>query len=225
MIPQPDFNRPMTPSERNGALLFLLLFFGAFTAEVVVDYHPVKLTGLFLAGWWLPLVALHEAGHAVVAWLVNWRVLRISIGYGPLASRFRVGSAEVELRLIPLGGYVMTAPTRVRWPQLENALIYAAGPGSELALLGLLAVAVGPGLLLSRTEVFGLLAVQSLAVAILIDAFTNLVPMTVAGKQGPVANDGLGILRSFFISNEAYAGQIGLQLEPEPEPEPDHSTE
>jgi membrane-associated protease RseP (regulator of RpoE activity) len=217
MIPQPDFNRPLTPSERNGAIFFLLLFFGAFTAEVIVDYDPVKLTGLFVAAWWIPLLALHEAGHALVAWLMNWRVLRIAIGIGPIVHRFRIASATLELRVFPIGGYVITVPTRLRFPQLENALIYAAGPGIELALLGLLAAAVGPESLLSRTDCIGLLAVQALGVAIVVDAVSNLMPMTVASKDGQVASDGLGIFRSFFISNEAYAGLIGLQLEPEAE--------
>ncbi|MBL8792924.1 MAG: site-2 protease family protein [Planctomycetia bacterium] len=215
MFYQPDFNRPMTPSERNGAIFFLLLFFGAFTAEVIVDYHPAKLTGLFIAGWWIPLLALHEAGHALAAWLVRWQVLRISIGHGPLVRRFHIGSAEVDLRLIPVSGYVMSAPTRLRWPQLENSLIYAAGPGIELVLLGAIAAIVGPEQLLHRTEAIWLLAVQALAVAILFDAFTNLVPMTVSSKDGPVANDGLGIFRSFLLSTEAYAKQIGFRPTPE----------
>jgi hypothetical protein len=217
MISQPDFNRPLTPPERNGAIFFLLLFLGAFTAEVIVDYDPVKLTGLFVASWWIPLLALHEAGHALAAWLVSWRVLRIAIGTGPIVCRFRVASATAELRLFPVGGYVITVPTRLRFPQLENSLIYAAGPGIELALLGLLAAVVGPESLLSRTDRIWLLAVQALGVAIVVDAVTNLMPITVASKDGPVASDGLGIFRSFWISNEAYAGMIGLQLEPESE--------
>ncbi|MCR5085189.1 MAG: RIP metalloprotease RseP [Succinivibrionaceae bacterium] len=53
------------------------------------------------------LVAIHELGHFLAARAMGVRVLRFSIGFGPLlASRKGADGCEYALSLIPLGGYV-----------------------------------------------------------------------------------------------------------------------
>lgn len=65
---------------------------GLFVAEICHDYQPVKLSALLVVLFWVPLIALHEAGHAVVASLLNWYVGQVVIGMGRLLTSFRVGT-------------------------------------------------------------------------------------------------------------------------------------
>jgi regulator of sigma E protease len=52
------------------------------------------------------LVLVHELGHFVAAKLLDVRVLRLSIGFGPAILRVRAGETEYQLGALPLGGYV-----------------------------------------------------------------------------------------------------------------------
>src|SRR5262249_27259188 len=118
---------PLTPGERGAALFFLAIVLGLFVAKIVHDYQPVKLTALLILLVWVPLLAIHEAGHAVMAGLLGWYVGRVVIGVGRLVAKFRVGTAVVEIRLLPLEGFVQPVPRNLRAPRLKSALIYFAG--------------------------------------------------------------------------------------------------
>src|SRR5262245_16434407 len=52
------------------------------------------------------LVFVHELGHFVVAKRLGVKVLRFSIGFGPIFWRRQRGETEYALSAIPLGGYV-----------------------------------------------------------------------------------------------------------------------
>jgi len=211
--PTPERN-PTGAGERWSAVIFLLILLGLFAGEVIREYHPAKLTALFIVLFWIPLLVLHETGHAVVAALLGWRVHRIVIGMGPRLTRFRVAGIPGELRMVPVEGFVIPTPRNLRWPQLKSALIYFAGPGTELLLLALLATVLGFDTMLTRTDHIGLLAAQSFGVAVLASAVINLMPhyATMPGGQF-AASDGLGIIRSFLRSDEDYARQIDWSAE------------
>lgn len=53
-----------------------------------------------------PLIFIHELGHLLAAKLVDVKVGRFSIGFGPPLLRWRMGETEYCLAPIPLGGYV-----------------------------------------------------------------------------------------------------------------------
>lgn len=210
--PPPD--RPLTRSERWALAVFLLIILGLFTAELAVDYHPVKLSVLFIVLFWAPLLALHEAGHAVMAAALGWRVLRVVVGFGRTVSLFHVKGTPVEVKLVPLEGFVRPAPTNLRYPRLKNALIYLAGPLSEAILLILIVLVVGPDVLLRRTEYVPVIAAQSLSVAILMGLIFNLIPHSVTTREGSTANDGLGMFLSFFLPLSHFAERM---TEPAPD--------
>src|SRR5262249_21579362 len=109
---------PFTPGERHFVVLFATLVLWLFVAEIVRYYQPVKLTTLLFLLIWIPLLALHEAGHAVMAALLGWYVGRVVIGVGRLLATFRVGTAVVEVRLLPLEGFVQPVPRNLRSPRL-----------------------------------------------------------------------------------------------------------
>ena len=52
------------------------------------------------------LVVIHEFGHFVAAKLLDFKVLRFSVGFGRPLVRFSFGETEYQIALIPLGGYV-----------------------------------------------------------------------------------------------------------------------
>jgi hypothetical protein len=210
----PRFDRePLTPSELWSGVLFLLLIIGLFAADVVVDFEPAKLSVLLFAVFWVPLLVLHEVGHAVVAALLGWHVGRVVIGMGRPLSRFRVGATPVEIRFFPLEGFVVPVPTNMHLARLKSALIYFAGVGSEILLLGLATVLVGPDVMLTRSNHVGVIALQTMGLVVLVSAFINLVPHTAQSQNGPVANDGLGMIWSFLVPESQFAERIGLRYD------------
>ncbi|WP_373045981.1 M50 family metallopeptidase [Vulgatibacter sp.] len=55
------------------------------------------------------LIAIHEAGHFLVARWAGMRVERFSIGFGPALATFRRGETEWRIGILPIGGYVKIA--------------------------------------------------------------------------------------------------------------------
>jgi len=210
---EPD-RSPATRGERWGYALFALVLLGLLTGEVIRDYRPVKLSMLFITLAWIPLLAIHEAGHAAVARLLGWRVLGVVLGMGRPLWRVNVGGIPVELRAIPIEGF--TLPLRrartergpnareITRARLESVLVYLGGVLAELAVLGLLALLVGPTTLLTRTDQVGLIAAQSFAAAALLGVVINLVPHTAQTSHGETANDGLGVIRSLLAPTERF---------------------
>lgn len=186
---------PRTRGEWWFSVGFVLVLVGLLAAELLHEFEPVKLSALLVVLFWAPLLVAHEAGHALAAALLGWRVRRVVLGMGRPLGGFRVGSVPVEVRLVPVEGFVEAAPVAGRARRLAAALIYFAGPAADL-LAGAAAV-----LALERPSPLGgpgRLAWQCLAIAAFAQAFFNLVPHAVFTPRGPIANDGLGILRSLF---------------------------
>jgi hypothetical protein len=201
-------HRPLSPQERWAGGIFLAVLLALFTAEILHDYHPAKLSALLIVLFWIPLLALHEAGHAVAAALLNWHVDQVVVGMGRLVHAFRVGTAAVEIRLFPVEGFVRCAPRDLRRPQLKQACIYFAGPGVELLLALVILLVVGPDRLLTKTTDYLLIGWQSLAAAGAAQGVLNLIPQSLKTPRGEIPNDGLGILCSVLRPDRYYADMI-----------------
>jgi hypothetical protein len=196
---------PMSSTERWTYGIFLVVMLGLFAGEVVANYEPVKLSVLLFLLFWGPLLALHELAHAAVAALVGWRVERIVIGMGRPVAEYRLGNAVLEVRLIPLEGFVRSVPKNLVLPGLKHALIYFAGPGIELILAGGILLLIGPNQLFSHSEDWRIIAWQSLAAASTFGGVLNLIPHAVQSGAGFIPNDGLGIILSLSRPASAYA--------------------
>ncbi len=179
------------------------MFFGALGAELLRDFTPLKLGLVFVVLAWLPLLVLHELGHALMAKALGWHVYEVVIGQGREVLQFRVGSAHVSIKLAPLTGYVRTVPTQLRLARVKQALVYFAGPGVELLLVLLIWLAVGPALL-ERSTALTSVALQSLCVTALLGAVINLAPISFRGG----VSDGLGMLLSVVASRNSFEWQL-----------------
>jgi len=197
--------RPSERAERITFVVFVVAVLGLFCLEVFRDYEPAKLTALFCVAMWFPLIALHEVGHAVVAHLFGFRVARVSVGFGKTLWQFDIGDTVVDIKAIPVEGFVRFSPGPRPASRIQNALVYFAGPGAELLIAALVVLLVGPDVVLSGTDHLGVLFAQSVCLVAVLGATLNLIPHHAradldARSRGerPVPNDGLGIILSLL---------------------------
>jgi len=234
MTPEADSGSGPGPSSRSERWIlagFLLVILGLFAVELLRDPAPVKLSVLFVLLWWIPLLFIHEGAHALMARILGWGVRRVVIGFGPVLKRWRREGLDVEIRRIPVSGFVQSYPRDTRFPRTKDALIYAAGPGSELLVALAVAGALGWDALLTVNDSIPRLAAQSLAAAAAIQAVINLIPGMVSDPRDAVGRrfsptDGMGLLTAWFQDPRDYQRQVAYwrQVEagtlPEEEREP-----
>lgn len=99
------------------------------------------------------LIVVHEWGHYAVARAFGVRILRFSIGFGPVLWRRQANGSDTEfvVAMLPLGGYVRMLDSREdavgphelaqafdRQPLSRRAAVVAAGPIANLVLAVLL---------------------------------------------------------------------------------------
>lgn len=204
---------PTTGSEWLLSGLFMLIFLGLFAAEIGQEYAPAKLSVVLFFLFWMPLIALHETGHALAALVLDWHVGQLVVGMGACVSRFRIGSARIEIRLFPIEGFVKCVPTKLRWPQFESALIYLAGPGIELLLAAAIVWVIGSDRFFDLVDDYGLIAWQTLVVTASAQGIINLMPTGVRTPEGLIVSDGLGIIFSLLRPTADYEKMLGQRYD------------
>ena len=163
----------------------------------------------------LILVAVHEFGHFWVARRMGVKVIRFSLGFGPvLWRRQQPGDTEYVISAIPLGGYVrmvdereaVVAPEDLpyafnRQPLAARSAIVLAGPVSNL----LLAFFLFWVLLVSGEKgirpVLGPVAAQSLAANAGLQAGDEI--LAVAGRETPIWSLALAQIYGHMLDREA----------------------
>lgn len=198
------------------------VFVGLISAELLIDYEPRKLGALFLLLAWGPLLFLHEAGHALVAHWCGWNVERVVLGFGHRMKKFFIGKTVIDVRAVPIEGFVLPTPRNLKSPRLKSTLIYAAGPLAEVALLVIIILLVGWDRLLTSTDHVGMIALQATCVAIIMGLVFNLIPHTTQTGGGLSWNDGMGIIFSHKLPDEYFQGLIdGAKKRTDGKEEPD----
>jgi len=186
-------------------VIISLAFLFMMSMEITTNYEPRKLGALLFVVFWVPLLFIHEFGHAIMAKLLGWRVNRIVIGFGKVLIHARLLGAPMEIRTIPLEGFVQIAPKTVTLARLKHALIYFAGPGIELLAFFVITVVLGGfDQMFSISNDYSHIALQSFAFAALAGAVINLIPIGIITKDGSTPNDGMGILLCLFSSGMDY---------------------
>jgi len=193
-----------TRGERIFIVIITLLFLFMMSMEVFSNYEPRKLSVLFFILFWVPLLFLHEFGHAMMAKLCGWQVKQTVIGLGNILMNTRLFGAPMEIRMIPLEGFVRIAPRNSNHVRGKHALIYFAGPGIELLVFLAIWLFLGTDQLFSYNNNYYQIALQSLAYAALVGAVINLIPLGISTADGSTPNDGLGIILSLTSSKRDY---------------------
>jgi len=202
---------PPSRGDKTFLLVFCLIVGGLFAAEIFREITPARMAVLFFFAFYGLLTVLHEAGHALTAAAVGWRVSRVQLGFGPKLGHPTIGGVPVEIRAFPIVGLVQVAPSSIEGARWKNALIYAAGPGVELLLAAAVASAVGWDTITAPSEQWGVVVAQSLCLAAIMGAGFNLLPFTLRSGQ---ITDGMGILRSPFVPRVVFeAMMIGPEVQ------------
>lgn len=197
--------KPTSGAEKIFFLVLSFSFLFMMTMEISTNFEPKKLGALLFVVFWIPLLFIHEFGHAVMAKVLGWEVKRVVLGVGKIMMVCRLFNAPVEIRSIPLEGFVQIAPKTIALARFKHALIYFAGPGIELLLfIGITFYLGGFEQLITVTNDYMRIALQSFAFAALAGAVLNLIPMGVVTKEGSTPNDGMGILLCLFSSGVDY---------------------
>ena len=204
MYDQSFQREPLNRSERITYWVSLAVVLGLFGAEIVFNYEPRKMGAVFFLVSWGILVAIHEFGHALMAWVCGWGVKRIVVGFGRTVFQFQIGKTPVEFRTFPIEGFVQPYPRDLQSPRVKDALIYGAGPGIELVLAFMIMTVLGRDVMFTLTDDLGILFIQAFAGAAVVGAVLNLIPMTAQVAGGSVPNDGMGILMALRRSDRDY---------------------
>ena len=196
---------PTTKAEKIFVLLLSAIFLFMMTMEIMTNFEPKKLSALLFVVFWIPLLFIHEFGHALMAKILGWKVNRVVLGVGKIMLVSRLFNAPVEIRSIPLEGFVQIAPKTTSLARLKHALIYFAGPGIELLVFfGIVSWLGGFDQLLTFNNDYFRIALQSFAFAALVGAVLNLIPLGIITKDGSTPNDGMGILLCLFSTGMDY---------------------
>jgi hypothetical protein len=194
---------PVSGGERTFVVLLSVSFIGLLIADLAQSFSPSKLAVVFVLAFWVPMLVLHEAAHALAARSVGWHVSEIVLGFGRELLRFRIGNTRVRVRAMPIEGYVVPSPDRIEGARLKQAWIYAAGPLSELLVCWWVGAALdwqwpAPG------DSVGRIALQSLGVAAALGALCTLMPYSTRGHP----SDGLGIFASLLVPSESFRQRL-----------------
>lgn len=205
-IDQRDYDKePTSKAEKVFIIVISLAFLFMMSMEIITNFEARKLGALLFVVFWIPLLFIHEFGHAIMAKALNWRVQRIVLGVGKLFHKSRMMGAPMEIRSIPLEGFVQIAPKNLQYVRYKHALIYFAGPGIELLVFFSVVFYLG-----GFAEFFHIdddisrITLQSFAFAALVGAVINLIPLGIITRDGSTPNDGMGILLSLFSTEMDY---------------------
>lgn len=205
-LDQRDYDKqPTSTGEKIFLLVLSLIFIFMMGMELISNYEPKKLSALLFILFWIPLLFIHEFGHAIMAKTLGWQVNRIVIGVGKIFTHTRLFNAPMEIRMIPLEGFVQIAPKNLQLARFKHALIYFAGPGIELLVFFFIMQYLGgfDQFFIVSNDYFRI-ALQSFAYAALVGAVINLIPMGIITRDGSTPNDGMGILLCLFATEMDY---------------------
>ena len=196
---------PSSKTEKIFLIVISIAFLFMMTMEISTNFEPKKLGALLFVVFWIPLLFIHEFGHALMAKILGWQVKRIVLGVGKIMMATRLFNAPVEIRSIPLEGFVQIAPKTVKLARFKHALIFFAGPGIELLVVFMITYWLGGfEQLFIVTNDYTRIALQGFAFAALAGAILNLIPLGIVTKDGSTPNDGMGILLCLFSSEMDY---------------------
>ena len=197
-----DDRKPETHGDKFFLILFAMALIVLFGIEIADNFSPAKSGAILFVFFWVPMLVLHELGHALVAKFFGWKLNEISLGFGTTITSFKALGTTVKVNKFPLEGFVNCEPGSATYSNWKHALIYFAGPGIELIVVALIGAHLGFDNLFRPSTSYSVIALQSCAYAALVGAVMNLIPMSVKHGDGYSMSDGAGILACLFRSSD-----------------------
>lgn len=192
-----DQRSPETGGEKLLVLCLVIGFLALLAFEIGHNFEPKRMGAVFFVLAWIPLLVLHEYGHAITARLFGWQINRVELGFGKAITRFRISSVPVIVRAFPLEGFVQCEPANTPYSRIHHALIFFAGPAIELILAALLLL-FALDLTGEANQSILLIAIKATAYAAIAGAAINLIPFAIDSNEGVSVSDGAGIIASLL---------------------------
>lgn len=193
-----DNKSPQNGTEKLILVLFFVAFLGLMGLEIGQNFSPRKSGAILFLFFWIPMLVVHEFGHAIVAKMFGWKLNEIVIGFGKERMNFNALGTTLKVNTIPLEGFVRCEPGDAKYSNWKHALIFFAGPGIELVVVALIGLMIGFDQLFSQSDAYSIIAFQSCAYAALAGAIINLIPFVSQRGDKTSMSDGAGILACLF---------------------------
>lgn len=196
-------------NQRAGHVVIAGLVVAALLAATVFDLGETSLMArlvLFILGFNLLAIVLHELGHAGAALLAGMRVHQISFGYGVVLHSWTIGRTSVQVRSYPTCGFVVASGRSRVFARARHAFLALAGPATNVGMLVLGLWGLGGGWRLG--DVPGLEGVTHWHILFGVNAIVivmNLFPLAFPPEEGSARwqpNDGLMTLQAIFASQD-----------------------
>lgn len=195
------FSPWLAPSETVGRIATAVLLIISISAFGLPS--PLDLLLVMLAFW--VTIAVHEAGHAVMALALGHRLFEIRIGMGP-SLRFHLGGTRMLFGPVPGLGYVASASDEARGYRMNRLILGTAGMAMNALVLGWLFL---HGITMGFT--LYLAAFNGAAFA------SSFLPFVTKTSLGPLRSDGLMVLRTLVATptelDEERAGFHAVQAQ------------
>ena len=78
----PAGRRRLSQTEARISATVGILFTIMILLAIFEEYSAGRLSVILVLLFWIPMLVLHELGHAIAAHLLGWRVKEIVIGFG-----------------------------------------------------------------------------------------------------------------------------------------------
>lgn len=159
------------------------------TPDLLLDFGIAVLLLCGCFATFVAAVAIHELGHAVVAWLLGYRVVMCAVGFGRPFIGVRLRGGFWTVRGAPHGGLTLVTYPGSVIPRWRDCLMILGGPTANLVAAN---VAVGLAVHLSGAAVVILLLLAALNAIAMVFA---VIPHRFRAGGATYMSDGLQVLR------------------------------
>ncbi len=182
-----------------------ILLVGGLISIIVWPEAGLAWIAFFLACFMTSYVAMvlpHELGHALTAMALGMRLFTVEIGVlGRVLFEPEILGCEFLFRSVPLGGCVRASPKNLRFVRTKHFFVVAAGPMTNAVALVAVLWLIG----MSREHAVLCWALAAFVFANIFKLAVGLFPRMVWMPGGRTPNDGLLLLRIFFMPDTALA--------------------
>lgn len=176
-------------------ILVALMLMVSLVAALQLSNGPVStgiLVAIFLPGYLLICVLVHELGHAVAAWLVRWRVHLIVVGPRAFAPKSRKFLKTVDNPYQDIAGWVLATPRPgAEWS--KGYIPFTLGGAAGNLGFGALSIAAAAAVYNSNSDLF--VALVWFGAVSVIFAVANLI---LIWRPGHWQNDGARVIGAFI---------------------------